>query len=278
MQDQYPEVIVVIIAGALLALLLVGFVVTLLVVYRRKQFLHEQELLQARLEIQENIFRSLSEEIHDNIGQVLSVLKLTLSVTPLKEDQDAYKYVQESRQMVNNIIASISDLSKSLHPDRIIKIGIVEAVRFELEKLEKTNLFSTSFVQDGAHFQIPPENEIFLFRIIQEILNNIIKHSKAKNINVSFSHKERSIVFTFVDNGVGFDVKEAMQKSSSGRGIGLTSMMNRAKLIGGYLTISSELQKGTSIVMEIPAVILPQSSEIDKKIRSNGEEVQNRNS
>ena len=278
MQDQYPEVIVVIIAGALLALLLVGFVVTLLVVYRRKQYLHEQELLQARLEIQENIFRSLSEEIHDNIGQVLSVLKLTLSVTPLKEDQDAYKYVQESRQMVNNIIASISDLSKSLHPDRIIKIGIVEAVRFELEKLEKTNLFSTSFVQDGAHFQIPPENEIFLFRIIQEILNNIIKHSKAQNINVSFSHKERSIVFTFVDNGVGFDVKEAMQKSSSGRGIGLTSMMNRAKLIGGYLTISSELQKGTSIVMEIPAVILPQSSEIDKKIRFNGEEVQNRNS
>ncbi len=278
MQDQFPEVIVVIIAGAFLALLLVGFVVTMLVVYRRKQFLHEQELLQARLEIQENIFRSLSEEIHDNIGQVLSVLKLTLSVTPVKEGQDAFKYIQESRQMVNNVISSISDLSKSLHPDRIIKIGIVEAVRFELLKLEKTNLFSTTFVQDGCNFQIPPENEIFLFRIIQEILNNIIKHSKARNINVTFSHKERSIVFTFVDNGVGFDVKEAMQKSSSGRGIGLTSMMNRAKLIGGYLTINSEPQKGTSIVMEIPAVILPQTTEKDTNIRSNAEEVQDRNS
>jgi len=182
MQNQYAEVIGVIVAGIFLALLLVGFIITMLVVYRKRQYQHQQELLHARLEIQENIFKNLSEEIHDNIGQELSVLKLTLSVISVKKEEEAEKFISESKGMVNHIITSISDLSKSLHTDRIVKIGIIEAVRFELEKIEKTNLFHTHFTYADAEFQINPGNEIFLFRIIQEVLNNMIKHSRAQNI------------------------------------------------------------------------------------------------
>jgi len=255
MQNQFPEVIAVIVAGVILALLLVGFIVTMFVVYRRRQYQHQQELLHARLEIQENIFKDLSEEIHDNIGQELSVLKLTLSVISVKEKDEAEKYIIESKGMVNHIITSISDLSKSLHTDRIIKIGIIEAVRFELEKIEKTNLFKTSFSYADVDFQINPGNEIFLFRIIQETLNNIIKHSSAQNIYADLIYKENRIIFTFTDDGIGFDVKEAMQRPSSNRGIGLTSMVNRAKLIGGQLSIISQPGKGTKTTIEIPAVI-----------------------
>lgn len=255
MPNQFPEIVGVIVAGIFLALLLVGFIVTMLVVYRRKQYQHQQELLHARLEIQENIFKNLSEEIHDNIGQALSVLKLTLSVISIKQHEDAEKYIRESRGMVNHIITSISDLSKSLHTDRIVKIGIIEAVKFELEKIEKTNLFRTSFVHDDGRFEINAGNEIFLFRIIQEILNNIIKHSKAKHISADLNYKENAIIFTFADDGIGFDVKEALQRPSSNRGIGLTSMVNRAKLIGGQLSVISQPGKGTKTVIEIPAVI-----------------------
>ncbi|MES1221686.1 MAG: ATP-binding protein [Bacteroidota bacterium] len=255
MQNQLSEVIGVIIAGILLALLLVGFIVRMLVVYRRRQYQHQQELLHARLEIQENIFKNLSEEIHDNIGQELSVLKLTLSAIPVSQGKEAEDFIRESRGMVNHIIASISDLSKSLHTDRILKIGIVEAIKFELEKIEKTNLFNTSFTHTEEDFSINPENEIFLFRIAQEILNNIIKHSRAQNIRVELICRENTIIFTFTDDGVGFDVKEAMQRPSSNRGIGLTSMVNRAKLIGGHLTVISQPGNGTKTVIEIPAVI-----------------------
>jgi two-component system, NarL family, sensor kinase len=278
MQDQYPEVIAVIIAGSILSLLLVGFIVTMLIAYRRKQYKHEQELLQARLEIQENIFKNLSEEIHDNIGQMLSVLKLTLSAIPLQNDKEILDYILESKGMVNHIISSISDLSKSLHTDRILKIGIIEAVRFELEKIEKTNLFTTSFNHADCNFKLNPENEIFLFRIIQEVLNNIIKHSKAHIIDVSFFCKERFIVFTFADDGVGFDVKEAFLKASSNRGIGLTSMTNRAKLIGGQLTIISQPGSGTKSIIEIPANILEYTPENIIKNSLNAEEAQDRNS
>jgi two-component system, NarL family, sensor kinase len=255
MQNQSSEIIAVIVAGIFLALLLVGFIITMLVVYRRRHYQHQQELLNARLEIQENIFKNLSEEIHDNIGQELSVLKLTLSVISLKKEAEAEKFIMESRGMVNHIIAGISDLSKSLHTDRIIKIGIIEAVKFELEKIQKTNLFETSFNYADVEFHINPNNEIFLFRIIQEILNNIIKHSKAKNINAELIYKEQSIIFTFTDDGVGFDVRETMQRPSPSRGIGLTSMVNRAKLVGGQLSVISQPGKGTRTVIEIPADI-----------------------
>jgi two-component system, NarL family, sensor kinase len=255
MPNQSSEIIAVIVAGIFLALLLVGFIITMVVVYRKRQYQHQQELLNARLEIQENIFKNLSEEIHDNIGQELSVLKLTLSVISLKKEAEAEKFIGESRGMVNHIISGISDLSKSLHTDRIIKIGVIEAVKFELEKIQKTNLFKTSFTYADVEFNINPGNEIFLFRIIQEILNNIIKHSKAQHINAELIHRENSIIFTFTDDGIGFDVREAMQRPTSNRGIGLTSMVNRAKLIGGQLSVISQPGKGTKTVIEIPAVI-----------------------
>jgi len=255
MQNQFSEVIAVIVAGVILALLLVGFIITMFVVYRRRQYQHQQELLHARLEIQENILKNLSEEIHDNIGQELSVLKLTLSVISVKNEDEAEKFISESKSMVSHIIMGISDLSKSLHTDRIIKIGIIEAVKFELEKIEKTNLFKTFFSYADMEFQIDPGNEIFLFRIIQEILNNIIKHSRAQNIHADLIYRENRIIFTFTDDGIGFDVKEAMQRPSSNRGIGLTSMVNRAKLIGGQLSIISQSGNGTKTIIEIPAVI-----------------------
>jgi len=255
MQNQHSEIIGVIIAGIFLGLLLVGFIITMLIVYRKKQYEHQQELLHARLEIQENIFKNLSEEIHDNIGQELSVLKLTLSVAPLQQEGEAGKYIKESRSMVNHIISGVADLSKSLHTDRILKIGIIEAVKFELEKIEKTNLFKTSFTCADLDFHMTDGNEILIFRIIQEILNNTIKHSRAENIQAEIVYRDNSVFFIFTDDGVGFDVKEAMQRPSSSRGIGLTSMVNRAKLIGGQLNLWSQPGMGAKTTIEIPASI-----------------------
>jgi len=173
----------------------------------------------------------------------------------MKREEEAEKFIAESKGMVTHIISSISDLSKSLHTDRVLRIGIIEAVRFELEKIEKTNLFKTFYTYADVDFQINPGNEIFLFRIIQEILNNIIKHSSAQNIYADLIYKENRIIFTFTDDGKGFDVREAMQRPSSNRGIGLTSMVNRAKLIGGQFSIVSQPGKGTTTIIEIPAVI-----------------------
>jgi len=254
MQNKYKEVYVLIVAGTVLALLLIGFIVIILFMYKKKQYIHEQELLQTRLEIQENIFKEISEELHDNIGQILAVLKLTLSSVSISLKGNDLTGIRESKEMVTTIIQSISDLSKSLSPQRISKIGIAEALRFELEKLEKTKFFKTSLSVSDCKFNLSAEKEIFLFRIIQEILTNIIKHSKAKTIHAAISENDQRIHLTFTDDGIGFNVAEVLNSASSKKGIGLMNMMNRARLIGGKIKIVSEKGNGTAVKIELPVV------------------------
>jgi len=247
MQGQFPEIYILIVIGSVVALLLIGFIVAMVIIYRKKQYNHEQELLKTQLEIQEHVFKDISQEIHDNIGQVLSVIKLTLASAPVYKDDPAYEYVQDSKTMISGVIEDISDLSKSLHPDRVLKIGIAEAVQFELAKLEKIGLFKTTMKHPEKHIVLSTKNEIFLFRIMQEILNNIVKHSGAKNVSVVMSFDGENTGIVIKDDGKGFDVEKTLQKSSMERGIGLSSMMNRTKMIGGTFTINSAPGFGTTI-------------------------------
>jgi len=247
MQAQYPEVNVLIAVSSVVALMLIGFIVTLVIFYQRKQFSHEQELLKTQLEIQENVFKDVSQEIHDNIGQILSVIKLTLASAPVSKEHPAYEYLQDSKAMVTGVIEDISDLSKSLHPDRVLKIGIAEAVHFELEKLQRTGQFKTSMKQPDKHIVLSTKNEIFLFRIVQEILNNIVKHSEADHIGVVMDFDGENTSIQVKDDGKGFDVEKILQRSTMERGIGLSSMKNRMKMIGGTIDIKSAPGFGTTI-------------------------------
>jgi two-component system, NarL family, sensor kinase len=255
MQNQYPEIFLAVVVGVIIALLLVGFIIAVLLLYKRKQFVHEQELLQSRIEIQEKILSDLSVEIHDNIGQILSVLKLTMSAALVEETHPAFEYMQECKQMLNNVIQSISDLSKGLNTDRVLKIGIVDAVSFELDKIQRTGVINTSFTHSGGSFQLPDDKEIFLFRVCQEIINNIIKHANASNITVVFKRQQNLLTFSFQDDGVGFDSKAKLQQVSSKKGIGLSNMINRIKLIGGKLNINSQPSRGTNITIELPVML-----------------------
>src|SRR6201986_929873 len=149
------HIYVIILIGIGLALLLVGFIVTTLFLYQRRQHRQEQqlarvkdeyqqELLRSQLEIQETTFKTIAQELHDNIGQVLSVVKLSLSILPLEKDHAAYESVQASRQMLNKVIFDMGNLTKSMHTDRITQIGFVEAIRFDLDSLERTGLLQVS--------------------------------------------------------------------------------------------------------------------------------------
>lgn len=264
MQDQNPEIYVVIIIGGVLALLLVGFIVTILFLYQRKQHRQEQELekikeeydqelLKSQLEIQEGTFKVIGQELHDNIGQVLSVVKLSLAILPIEKDHPAFDSILNTRQILNKAIFDLADLTKSLHTDRIAHIGLVESIRFELESLKKAGLLTVDFEIAGSEYQFEEQKGVFLFRIFQENINNILKHSKASRVNVlvNFSPDHRFIL-KIQDNGVGFDVAEKQNRPSSTSGVGLKSMYNRAKLIGGEISFQSSPGNGTTVTVALP--------------------------
>jgi len=264
MQDKVQEVYFVVVAGIILAMLLVGFIVTILFLYQRRRQQQEQELdrlkdqydkelLQSQLEIREATFKNIAQELHDNIGQMLTVVKFSLASLPIPQQDPNYETIQESKQMLNKAIFDLSDLTKSMHTDRITQIGLVEAIKFEMDLLSKMKLFETSFSLSEGHYHFDEQKEIFLFRIFQEILNNIIKHSKASRVSVAVICSEAG-KFRFVvkDNGQGFNVQEKQSSGSRVAGVGLKSMINRAKLIGAHVSIESQPGKGTSVTVELP--------------------------
>jgi two-component system NarL family sensor kinase len=264
MPAQNQEIYVVILIAIALALLLVGFILAMLFLYQRRQHRQEKqlvrmkdqyqhELLRSQLEIQETTFKTIAQELHDNIGQVLSVVKLSLSILPLETGHPAYESVQNSRQMLNKVIYDMADLTKSLHTDRITQIGLVEAIRFDLDSLRKTRLLEVSFSVTGTEYQFDDQRSIFLFRMFQEMLNNILKHSKATRVNIAVIYSiDNTFVLKVEDNGVGFDMHKKKVETSASSGIGLKSMTNRASLIGAQITIQSQPGNGTTIKVELP--------------------------
>lgn len=264
MQDQNQEIYIVILIGTVLALLLVVFVFIIFFSYQRKKERqekelitlkeqYEQELLRSQLEIQESTLKGIAQELHDNIGQVLSVIKLWISVLPVEKEHPAYDGIQNSREMLTKVIFDMSDLTKSLHTDRIAEIGLIESMRFDVESLRKTGLLEIEFSVTGTEYHFGEQQSIFLFRMYQEMMNNILKHSKATRVNISIIYSpDYKFVLRVEDNGVGFNVENKQTQVVSSSGLGLKNMMNRARLIGADISIKSQPDKGTVITVELP--------------------------
>jgi len=260
---ENPEIFFVTIIGIILGLLLVGFIITMLFLYNRRQHRQEQELerlkdkyereaLRSQLEIQENAFKTMGQELHDNIGQMLSVAKLTLSILPIEQTHPAFDQLQNSKEVLNKAIFDLSNLTKSLHTDRITQIGLADSIRFELYALKKAGIMDMRFQLEGSEQHFNEQKAIFLFRMFQESLNNILKHSRATEVIVTLEYLPDAFVMEISDNGIGFNVTEKKQSTSSHSGVGLKSIFNRAKLIGANLSIRSESNEGTVIRIELP--------------------------
>lgn len=273
MQNQNAEIISVLVIGGIMALLLVLFIVTIALLYQRRQQRHEkdlirlkeeydQELLRSQLEIQEKTLKTISQELHDNIGQMLSVVKMSIAGAAYSLDKDSpeYESIAAAKDILNKAIGDLSNLTKSLHTDRIAQIGLDESIHFEIETIKKTGLVDITFDRgiSDHHQSLDPQTSVFLFRMFQEVINNTLKHSKATQVNVSITYTDDYIfVLKVEDNGVGFNVNEKKEKASSTSGVGLKSMLNRAKLIGAQFVIDSKIGHGTAITITLPLIKEP---------------------
>ena len=256
MNFHESDMILAVFAATLVLLLLSSFGIIFTIIHKKKQQSNlkekqlmktqfEQELLQTQLEIQEQTLKNISEEIHDNVGQVLSLAKLNLNTF----DHNPEKKLQSTKELVSKAINDLRNLSRSLHGDKIAETGIREAIRHELHILQNTGQYETNLMVSGEPFKLEPQQEMVLFRIVQEALHNTVKHAKASRMNVTLTYTAASFSMTILDNGTGFDTHTL---EASETGIGLKSMRNRAALIGGTLFIRSGPGNGTSILVELP--------------------------
>jgi signal transduction histidine kinase len=211
------------------------------------QIKFQQTLLESQLEIKEQTLQHIARELHDNLGQVASLIKINLNTLQL-EDTKAIQKVEDTKELVRELITDLKLLTISLNGDRISQLGIVKSLEMEVSRLNKTGLFDASLDQQGVIPMIEANTTIILFRMVQEIINNAVKHSNAKHIKISLVAVENLLILVCRDNGKGFDEVEKVKSGGSG----LTNLQNRAKLIKAKLSIQSSPEDGTSISIELP--------------------------
>lgn len=211
--------------------------------------LHEQELLKTKLEIQEQTFHNISGELHDNIGQTLSFIKLNINTVNVEDSDLAKEKLAESRNLLTKVIQDIRDLAKTLNSDHIEKIGLTKAIDQQLQFLKKTGLYSAQLTVNGEISKYDFQRELVIFRIVQELLNNIVKHAEATSVHISMDYQINKLLLTVEDNGKGFDIEK--QLSPDYQALGLRNIHNRISLVKGNIFFKSELQKGTMVTIEL---------------------------
>ena len=212
---------------------------------------YEETILQTQLEIQEQTLKTISEEIHDNIGQALSLAKLKLNTLKYDQPDQLVEKINDSRELVSKAIRDLRDLSRSLNTDSIASMGLVRAIELELELFRKSG-FETTLYTEGEIRKMEPQQELILFRIVQESLNNIIKHAEARTIRVTALYTATELDVQVEDDGKGADPEQLDMEGNSFKSLGLRNMYNRARMIGGTFTIHSVPGNGTIIKLNIP--------------------------
>jgi len=210
---------------------------------------YTEELLRTRLEIQEETFKSISQEIHDNIGQALSFVKLNITTINKNVPDDVKEKLTESKNLLSKSIQDLRDIARSLNPDFLTDIGLTGAIEQQLQLLEKTGQYKTSIIVDGDVYKNDQQRELVVFRIVQELLNNIVKHADAKTITISMNYYNDKLTVEIEDDGKGFS-QLSNEEGKNQNGLGLQNMLSRMAMIHGRIQIKSAPGKGTSAFIE----------------------------
>ncbi len=242
----------------ILFVFLVGCVVYFIVLYRNRQVknkkeqeereaIYQQELLKTQVEIQEQTFEQISKEIHDNITQVLSFVKLTLRSLGNALDEPNKIKLEDTRELLSQTIIDLRDMSKSMSFEHIASAGLAKTIEKEVERMNKSDVIRVSYVTEGKIYSLGEQRELVLFRILQESMNNALKHSGAQHFNISLLYRDDFFNLTLEDDGSGFSPALLENKSGSG----LRNIENRASLIGGKATIESAPGKGCRVSVNL---------------------------
>ncbi|MBL0057307.1 MAG: hypothetical protein IPP31_14280 [Chitinophagaceae bacterium] len=211
--------------------------------------IHKNEILQTQIEIQEQTFQNISREIHDNIGQKLTLAKLHLNTTNLHETELTRQKLDDAVTLIGEAITDLSDISRSMGSELILSNGLIKALEFETEQLKKSGLYKIELWVTGDCIFLDAQKELIIFRIVQEALTNIIKHANANFISINMHFSETELSMEISDNGTGFLMPEIPLT-----GNGLNNMRKRALALHGLLQIMSQPGQGTTILLKAPYV------------------------
>jgi len=258
-QAFIKNIIIIGIIGLIILLIIVGFLF-----YRKKQIEQQAKLdteiayqkeirTKAVLDAEEKERRRIAQDLHDGVGQLLSAAKLNLSNLESKlEDQneDQKTAMQNAISLLDDSVKEVRIVSHNMMPNTLIKQGLGNAVREFITKLGNAPSLKVDLEIIGLDSRLNQQIETIVYRVIQEIVNNIIKHAKASHISMQLVKHETEFSIMIEDNGVGFNTNNIAEFE----GIGLKGIQTRIEFLNGTVHFDSAIGRGTTIIIDVPLV------------------------
>jgi len=208
-----------------------------------------QVLSRRLVEVQESERRHIARELHDEVGQVLTGLKLTLDMGASLPPEEFKANLEEAQTLVNELMAEVRNLSLDLRPAMLDDLGLLPALLWHFERYTAQTQVHVAFKQIGLERRFQPEMETVVYRIVQEALTNVARHAGVNNVTVRVWTDEETLNVRVEDQGVGFDPEAALAANTSS---GLSGMYERVGLLGGQLRIESIAGTGTWLTAKLP--------------------------
>lgn len=252
--DLEATKIIIFSSAFVLGISMTVFVILFLLFQKKKvQMLFEQKekekefedmLKNAEVEIKETALKNIAWELHDNVGQLLSMAKLELNIFKSKLGDDTGK-VDEIADIISNSLSEIRSISKVLNSEYINSVGLETSLKIEVDRLNRLRFIETYLHINGDIIDINSNDEIILFRMIQEFLTNTVKHAQASKLDIILNYLPHQLEIAIKDNGKGFDINTVTKNS------GLINMQSRAKMIQTQYILQSD-QSGTQLQLIYP--------------------------
>lgn len=254
MFSENQEILITVIIGVLLILFLVVIFILSIVKYKRKitQDIEERmvmkkdfenTLLQSQVEVQESTLSTISKELHDNIGQLLSTVKMFLGITEINLINPPTSLIT-AKETLSKAITELRSLSRSLSKEWLQQFDLIKNLEAEVSRMNLSNTMQVQFYHCGTLSSIA-DSQIILFRIIQEAIQNAIKHSSANKIDISLTAENDLFTTIIKDNGKGFEQQQTTE------GVGILNMKQRTKLLGGTIEWVCG-NEGCTVIVKLP--------------------------
>jgi len=237
----------ILIAAGILGIIVVYFIITIIRNQRRHLKLQEANLL-VEITTLENERRRIVSDLHDELGPLLSVVKFQITSLETRVEEDL-ELIENASRSLDDILQRIREICNQLMPQILIRKGLLMAIKEFISDLDNKTRIKMKFTFEDI--DVPAEAAVHLYRMIQEIVQNAIKHSGADHMNIDVSSKANKLIIMASDNGKGFSTEEVAKTSN---GYGLKNILSRVDILHGEMYLASELNKGTTYTIEIPYI------------------------
>lgn len=255
------EIVFIYFLGTSAMIILAGAVLFFFVTYQKRILKKELEINRIKTEQQKEILKNtvlaqekerkrIAQDLHDEVGAMLSVVKLNVARFEKKsENEEIQNLATETKSHLNDVIGQVRRISRALMPPSLEKLGLYFAIEELAGRVSDTGQIQVEFRKTGEPYRFDMKKELAVFRIVQELVNNSIKHAEASRIEISLRFGSGGFGLFFADNGVGFEM-EKMVKT----GLGIRNLESRSQIIGAHYKMKSAPGKGTSAVLFLTAL------------------------